>query len=606
MIEIQSAECGVRNAEFRIDCTPHSAFRIPHWLATALLLAVLPAASSAEIRPEFAFITDPVLEAPPPVPPDTTRLTDLWVVALKRPESELQRQAAEAIALAHAERIGGLEKTLPALVQIVAARDAHPTARYAAAKAIVALDHKDSADQLRAAAEGHGSLLRQVVEPALARWNDRPIRGVWVARLKDPHVPRRELLLALAGLAAVHEVTAAPLCFALAIDGHQSADIRLAAARAAGALAETGFEATAGKWSSPTATRLERLCAAALLARHRSAAAQRILTQLAKDAEPSVAAQALASLHAIDVGLVLPLSEEAMRNPDANVRAQGAAAYVLRPTPERVTALARLLDDPHMAVRGNIRDELFRLATSTDFDASIRAAAMGILAGESWRGQEQAALLLAALDHKPAAPRLVELLESTRPEVMVASAWGLRKLAVEETLPAILDKAQRQTDFRKTSGDRPGLDMQVAHLCEALGLMKYAPAEQVLRQYIPKRKDWPLSRVVGIWALGHLHASKPDEELASLLIARLTDRDTFNPESQDVRMASALALGRMKAASQVEAMRNWMGPEINPDPVDMAIRWGLMQITGEELPPPLPPAGKLRSWFLEPLGGGQP
>ncbi|HUE71619.1 MAG TPA: hypothetical protein VMP01_12105 [Pirellulaceae bacterium] len=570
-------------------------------LPAAMLAALLPAAAQ-EIRPDYAIATDPVLEAPPPVPPDTRRLTDLWLVALARPESQMQRQTAEAIVRAHADGIGGLEKSCPALVKIVAAEKSHPAARYAAAQALVALDHKAGAAALRAAAEQHGSLVRQVVEPALARWNDQPIRAVWLARLKDPHAQRRDLLLALAGLGTVREESAAPLCLALAADVHRSADVRLAAARAAGSIADRGWEEQAEKWAgAASAPLIDRLCAAALLIRHQSAQAQEILARLAKDAEPAVASAALAHLHTIDVELVLPLAEDAMRSADANVRKEGAAAYVLRPTPERVQTLAALLDDPHPALRGQVRDDLFRLAKAAELDESVRAAATEMLAGESWRGQEQAALLLAALDHKPAAPRLVELLESKRPEVMVATAWGLRKLAIPETLPAIFDKARRQTEGRKRGGDVPGLDAQVAHLCEALGLMKYAPADPVLREYIPKRQDWMLSRMAGIWALGHLHAGEPDEELALLLIARLTDSDPMNPETQAARVSSALSLGRMLAVSQEPAMRAWMGPEINPEPVDMSIRWALIEMTGEELPPPLAPAGRLRTWFLEPL-----
>ena len=582
------------------------ATRIRWSYLAALVLLALAAELPGEIRPELALFTDPELKAPPPVPPDTTRLTDLWLVALQRPEAEMQRQAAEAVARAQADGVGGLKKLAPALVQIVAAQNTHPTTRYAAAKALVALDHREAADQLRTAAEKHGSLLKQVVEPALASWSDRPMRAVWVARLKDPHAPRRELLLAIDSLAAVREAPAGPLCLALAADVHQPADIRLAAARAAGALVEADFEGQAEKWAAPQAPRLERLCAAALLVRHRSAKARDVLARLAKDAEPAVAAAALTTLHQIDVELVLPLAEDAMRSPDSSVRRLGADAYVQRPTAERIGTLARLLDDVHPSVRGKVQGDLFRLAASAECSETVRSAATDMLAGEGWRGQEQAALLLAALDHKPAAPRLIELLESQRPEVMVAAAWGLRKLALAETLPAIFDRAQRQTDLRKSGRELSGVDVQVAHLCEALGLMKYAPAEGVLRQYIPKRQDWILSRMAGIWALGHLHAGEPDEELASLLIERLCDRDPMNPERLEARFASALALGRMKAASQLEAMRDWMGPDTNADAVDMAIRWGLIQITGEELPPPLPPAGKLRSWFLEPLGSGQP
>lgn len=567
-------------------------------LAAAISLPV----GAQEIRPDLALLTDPLLKAPPPTPADTTRMIGLWILALKRPESELQRQAAEAIARAHKAGVTGLSKATGELLAIVAADQSHPAARYAAAQALVTLDHKEAAGELRAAAGRHGALIKQVVEPALARWDDQPIRDVWLARLSDRNTHRRELMLALAGLGTVGEPRATAACLALAKDSQQSADVRLAAARAAGSISDHGLEGdAAGLVGTPQPPQINRLCAVALLSRHRSAEAQQLLLRLAADPEPAVMAAALSRLAAIDVQLVLPLAEAAMQHADANVRQLGAAAYVQRPTPARVTALARLLDDPHPKVRGQVREDLFSLAKTPELDQTVREGAMAALAGESWRGQEQAALLLAALDHKPAAPRLVALLESNRPEVMVATAWGLRKLAVPETLPALLDKARRQTEFRKTKGELPGLDEQVAHLCEALGLMKYAPAESVLRQYIPKRQDWTLSRMAGIWAVGHLHAGKPNEELAALLIARLTDRDPINPEMPSNRMAAAISLGRMKAASQVEAMRGWMGPVIDPEPVDMAIRWALIEITGEKLPPVATPAGRLGTWFLEPL-----
>jgi hypothetical protein len=568
-------------------------------LPAALTVALARPAAAQEIRPELALLSDPPLVAPPAMRPDTARLTELWLLALKRPESELQRQAAEAIARARREGIADLEKMASELVRIVSAEKSHAAARCAAAQALVALDHKQAAGELRAAAAQHGSLIRLVVEPALARWNDKPIRAVWLDRLTNKTVHRRELLLAVDGLGSVRDQQAGKLCLVLAADGHQPADVRLAAARSAGAIADTGWEEQAEKWAGGAV--LDRLCAVAVLLRHQSAKAQETLVRLAKDPEPSVMAAALTQLHAIDVELVLPLAEEAIASSDANVRRQGAAAYVLRPMPERVTALARLLDDPHPDLRRQVCGDLFRLAKSAELDASVRGGATAALAGESWRGQEQGALLLASLDHKGAAPRLVELLESTRPEVMVAAAWGLRKLAIPETVPAIFDKARRQTEFRKGGGEPPGLDMQVAHLCEALGLMKHAPAEPMLREYIPKRQDWLLSRMAAMWALGYLHAGKPDEELATQLIARLTDQAPINPEVPTARIGAALALGRMKAASQVDAMRAWMGPVTDPESVDMATRWALIEITGKDLPPTAPPAAQLGTWFLEPL-----
>jgi HEAT repeat protein len=569
----------------------------------ALLALCCSVAAADEIRPELAFVRDPHLVPPPPMTADTTRLKALWLVALKRPETEMQRLSAETIERAHRDGIPGMKGARGDLVRILSAERTHPTARIAAARTLIALDARDAAGELQRAAVQYDTALRQVIEPAVAAWDHQPMRDVWLARLKDRATHRRELLLALNGLAAVREERAAPLCLALSADGQQSPDVRVAAAKAAGNIADSGwYDAAQELAGSSQASIINRLCAVALLSRHRSSGAQQLLMQLAQDSEPAVAAQALAQLLAIDPELVAPLAEAAFQNPDANVRQQAVAAYARRPSPERVKALAPLLDDPHPQVRQGVREELFRLAKMPELDSSVREAASEVLAGESWRGQEQAAQLLTALDHKPAAARLVQLLESSRPEVMVSAAWGLRKLAVPETLTAILDKAKRQHEARDKSGDTPGLDMQVAHLFEALGLMKHAPAEPLLRQYIPKRQDRESSRCAAIWALGHLYAGNPDEKLAQLFTDRLTENPAaILPELPSIRMISAISLGRMKAASQLKPMRDWMGPAIDPDQVDLALRWAIHEITGETLPEPLQPPARHGRWFLEPL-----
>ena len=90
-----------------------------------------------------------------------------------------------------------------------------------------------------------------------------------------------------------------------------------------------------------------------------------------------------------------------------------------------------------VSVRVNARKAMKTLAATKDLNAAVIAESMRILSGCDWRGQEQSALLLAQLDHKPAAGRLVELLTADRPEAFVAAAWGLRALAVPATLPAV-------------------------------------------------------------------------------------------------------------------------------------------------------------------------
>jgi HEAT repeat protein len=550
--------------------------------------------------------SDPVLIAPDPVILLPVKQRPIWLKALARPEIDMQRQAAEAIAEAHLLGTPGLGEAKPALVQILTAEGSHPTARRAAAQALIVLDARDSADALFAASQKHGTDLRQLIEPALAQWKYPPIGKVWQQRLDASETRHRDLLLAIDGAQVVSDSTLIPVLLSIVHDPLRPSGTRLAAARAAGQIQQTGLAAEADKLLAVSAPSIaNRLCAVSLLKQHRNQSEHSLFVRLAQDEEPTVAVVALNSLNATAPQLILPFGEQVLTNRDANVRLQGVAAYVTLATPDRAARLARLLDDPHPSVRGLVRERLFVLAKTPDLLPPILQTATDVLAGDSWRGQEQAALLLAALDHKPAATRLVQLIEAPRGEVIVATAWGLRQLAVPDTCPAILEKVRKEFDLRGKAGSQSqAADAQVGFLCEALGLMKYAPADPVLRGYVPKNLALgELTRGGAIWALGHLHAGKPDESLAKLMTERLTEPASVIPmEVYRVRHACAISLGRMQAKSQVEPMRKYLGPHIQSDTTSMAIRWAIHEITGETFPEPERPVVAAKAkWFLEQL-----
>ena len=90
--------------------------------------------------------------------------------------------AAGAMTRAHPLGMVGLEEAVPRLMKIMTAAGSHPGARLAAAQALVQLDAKGSAAELADSAGKFGSDIRQIVEPALARWDYRPQRDVWRAR----------------------------------------------------------------------------------------------------------------------------------------------------------------------------------------------------------------------------------------------------------------------------------------------------------------------------------------------------------------------------------------------------------------------------------------
>ncbi len=557
----------------------------------------------AEIRPEFAMDSDPQLIIPNPIKQFSKKYKPLWLAALARPEADMQRLAAETIAEAHLIGVSEMSDARTMLLKIVASDESHSAARTSAARALIVLETKEASQVLFDVSQRQGADLRQVIEPALADWRFEPIRVVWRQRLDAKQIRPRELMLAINGLSEASDQGAVPKLLALVQDSLRPASVRLAAARSAGTLQESGLEANAEQLAkAESASIADRLIAAALLGRHKSDAAQAVLLRLARDKEPSVIAAALIQLNAINHDLVLPLADQAMAHDDVNVRRQGANAYIAKPTPERIVVLAKLLDDVHPELRASVREALFVLAQKPELDPAIRQASSDVLAGESWRGQEQATLLLSTLDHKPVAARLVQLLESPRREVLVVAAWGLRKLAVPETFPAMLNKAIQQTEIRLKQPAVAGVDEQVAHLFEAFGLLKYAPAEGLLRQYVPK--VMPLgdySRGAAIWSLGLLHNGVPDEPLAVLMVERLTEPPVTPPELLRVRTMSAISLGRMQAKSQVPRMRQYLGPNVEPMLTPLAIRWAIQQLTGELLPDAEPPRTSKSGWFLEPL-----
>jgi HEAT repeat protein len=580
----------------------HSKF-IRSWLLLVLSACGSASIVRAEIRPDYLMDHDPEIHVAPPVKEFSPKLRQLWLAALARPEADMQRMSADAIARGRRAGIPDLESAAPRLAELLADEKSQPVVQIAAARALIALAAKQTAPEMAAAARKFGADLRQTAEPALAEWRYDPFIADWEARLTAPATRHRDLILAIRCLAVIGREPAADRLLEIVHDPLPRTDVRIEAARAAGRLRDRGLERDVRKLMAGAApSKFNRLCAVELLTRHAGEEAQSLLLKFAVDEEPAVAVVALARLIEIDPHLILPVAEHAMQSVDARVREQGAEAYVLLPDPHRISVLAKLLDDPHPALRRSICSSLLELASRPELDGPIREAAVQMLASNGWRGEEQAALLLGTLDHEPSAPRFEELLDSPRAEVEIAAAWALKSLAIPEMLPDLLDRTQRRTDQRSQSGPQPpALDEEVGHLFELFGKLQYAAAEPLLKQYVPKRQEMgAYSRSAAIWTLGHLHAGVPDEKLASQFLARAIDRGP-PAEVYKVQIMSLVSIGRMKAVSQTEAIRQIYGLVVTSSYDAEIQRWVLMQLTGAPLPELISPIVSPGDWFLTPL-----
>jgi HEAT repeat protein len=262
---------------------------------------------------------------------------------------------------------------------------------------------------------------------------------------------------------------------------------------------------------------------------------------------------------------------------------------------------------------------LRQVAAEPRFTAVVGRHGTRMLTDGSWRGQEQAAILVAQVRYQKAAGLLVEKLTASRGEVSLAAAWGLRELAVPDTLPAVLEF------FESPRGERPGfqnpggksealiraVDLQLSQLAQFLGQSRYRPAEPALRRLVPRPTGpWLNSetRAAAIWALGLIHEAKADPELVRALEDRLRDMGSppLGPENPRVQAMAAVALGRMKAKSALPTLRSYWSGKLTLDPVQNACGWAIEQITGEVVPPAGTIEVPARDWFLTPLPHEKP
>src|SRR5262249_13908871 len=183
------------------------------WLSSCFLILLSPClrvsrGSSDEVI-DSPMYSKPDLPAPRVITVFPEEAIGLWLKALERPDADTRCKAADAIALARRRGVKGLEKTVAPLLAALDRPDQHSTVRLPVAQALIALEAKDAAPSLFRQAQAGGSDLRELVEPALARWDYQPARAVCRARLSDPAATQRSVALAIQALEIVRDLPAA-------------------------------------------------------------------------------------------------------------------------------------------------------------------------------------------------------------------------------------------------------------------------------------------------------------------------------------------------------------------------------------------------------------
>ncbi len=572
---------------------------------------------------DTVFQTDPpFLEVQEVIRPWPKR-QDIWLLALARPEVELQVRAAEAIALAHQRGVRGVKKTVPNLISALNAVDAHPLLRLAAVRTLIVLDVREAAETLMNHVQRGGATKAEMAvlaEPALAAWGHIPMRRIWLERLQMPRRSGHLLVLAIRAAASTQLTESAPQLRELEVDQGLPPDIRLESARALVSIQPDGLESEARQILTGTASdsRIESLVAAILMSRHSSLDAVALLLELAGNREPAVIAIALQRLLEIDPVLVEPMNTRILAHPDTNVRRLAVRILQGQQTVSAVTLLGGILDDIHPTVRKMAQESLISLDQLTELRPTVREVAMKMLTSDRRRGMEQAALLIGGVEHEPASEQLIELLDSVHPQVSVAAAWALRRLLVPATAEPIFKKLRIQTKESPHAPPNPDwneklvatLYKQRGHLIEALALMDYRDLVPLLLVYLPTPPVPPGAypeaqelRVQAIWALGHIFQNDPQPEIVARLTERLkTPDDTVVRGKSLIQAMAAVSLGRMTSVESTDLLRGLYASGDNYSDLRYGCAWGVNRITNE----PLPEFDMIRvtgqpSSFLDPL-----
>lgn len=561
----------------------------------------------------FLLYADSYLPVHAPVNRYNKAVLPLLEESLSTDNDDLQRDAAVSVTLLHE---GGyvdcssIEKTLRGVLE---SKDENRLVRKDVARALVTIDARDSADVLFSAVGRDADLVR-IVEPALARWDHGPVQEEWRRRLENFETePAFLVLAAIRGLGHSRDQEAAALLQRIMVQSLR-ATYRSAAADALGNVRDSGLEEFAtqlltensGTLSPSSVSRqtLHRLLVAKALRNHRSDAARATLLTLAPDADGAVASVAWESLIRSAPRELRPLTEQAALARDARVRQLVVEALQATPDASAIEQLGRLLDDRHPNVRNAARRALLLISETPELRDAVIAAGVAALNRDRWEGLEQGAVLLGSLDHEPAADRCFELLTWPRTETAIAAAWALRKFSIPETLPRML-KVCEDLDVKVATGTYAGSDPAVAgHLFEAMGQMRYDPAEELLRRYIPKSgpRLLPPMRQSAIAALGWLKAGSGDEKLSDLFYQRLVDESPLPIyELENVRYASVVSIGRIKAPALESKLRaQYAGPSNGK--LLYSIEWALTQFSGEPLGKSVIPTKGFPLLPLKPIG----
>jgi HEAT repeat protein len=551
---------------------------------------------------------EPSLDIPPVEPFLDQKFLPFFIRMLtESEETEIQQIAAESLATLAREDLCSIKPALDRLHHHFK-NTADRRVRYACAMAIVAADDPGSAPVLIECLSSGDEGMRQLVEPVLARWQIPEVAAIWTERLTDRSATTSGFRMAADGLARLGEQSVLSLLSDFVVDTTLPFSRRIAAAEAALLLDSNRSRELAETLISGTLH--DRLICIRLLASDDPESSKRLLT-LCSDTSGTVATAAWNTVLEHEAKLLIPLLESGRQHAESGIRLAAAETMKRFPDQQRSVWLGEMTGDIHIQVRNIARSCLRHVAQSdTGLHELIVQRATDMLSAESdqWQTIEQSLLLLGELRQSGLSTLCIPLLEHDRGEVAVTSAWLLHLFPDAKVLGPVVQFAKDREAWLN-SVDRPLIELppqdvglQVGYLFQVVGLLRDRQLGDVLRaQFSKSTSGGEIKRSAAMWALGLLHEGESDSPLIAQFESRATDTMGLNPESDMVRQASVISIGRLRSKTSNSVLMSLFRSDSLETRIPQSVHW-VMRLLDESVPDlPPPPVKSIGGFPLAPV-----
>ncbi len=568
------------------------------------------------IKHDWPMFADPVMLHEEKNLVVADRLIPTWLSALASDSNEIRVDAVETIRMASLKKLPGLEVTIDPLIAICADKENSKVLRHTAASALILQNAKQAESVFLEAVTSGEFEMSLIVEDTLRRWQSEALLDIWRKRIEQP-TSISLMRLAFSGLASNGSSDDHQQLVNYAVNRANKNSLRLEAAQAIATYSEHPYLTEAAALSNGTSSDLVIAAALASPAPDEQEQDQAIEINQRLCASISYVASGIAaqSLIAWNAQSILELSDVLEAHRNKRSRLAYVTALYETVAADTLMTLAQYLDDADPEVRTQVRNWLIQLAKRPELRPGIIQVTQRSVSSESWRVQEQGLHLAVELEQTQVALDALPLLKSERPEVLVTSAWALRRLQVAATLaPALAYCDARKFEF---IGEKLPRDLeyvineQFAHLYQMFGQMQYKPASELLQRFTRKEQALRFRvRAAAAWALGKIWEGDLTgaPEVAKLLFTRLTDEAPIPPEDVLVKRMCAIGLARMGsntpetiAALQKYRVQTMRSGEPGFNSLHTGASWALTELTGETFPDPIPEDYNEGPWLLSPF-----